>query len=271
MTWQSYISPSTIIQDDSTPTTVVPGNVARGYDQPRDWSENGLCSGFGSEPFTLPMLTEQEARELIKEREQLVSTNRLQLKRFGHRRKNQNGLGYCHVYSVTNAFEGQLGFQNPSAKVPVLSPESVGAPVTGFKNRGSWPSKNCAYAAEHGFALQEHWPKHLYHNGKMNDPKVLEDRKRFRILKWIDIDTRDREQGWWQAICASLAGFLVAVGQMHWSHSVMLTDPKINSKGEIGNEIENQWANWGDDGHGHQFGSKKYFDEACVIYQVQGE
>lgn len=177
--------------------------------------------------------------------------------------------GNCWGFCAASAVETRIVAQG--SPFVSLSPASVCAPIVNFANRGGWPTKWLEWAGQNGIATSEHWPDYNRDRGRMDDPGVLADRMLYVPTEVVDFDVRgNREQAWWQAICCMVCDIPVCVGQMHWGHAVMLTDPVISSSGEIGNELENSWKeSWGDGGYGRQFGSKKYFDEGVGVFTVK--
>jgi len=256
--------------DDSTPNGLLSADgFSKGYDEPRDFDEIPFCGFEGAKPFTLPLLTEKEVKERIEERERTGNRLRDKIKLGGRKIKNQNGIGFCWGFCAASAVETRIvAMGMPFVS---LSPASVCAPIVNFANRGGWPTKWLEWAAKNGVATSEHWPDYDRDRGRMDAPGVLADRKLYVPTEFVDLDARkDKEEAWWEAICCMVCDIPVCVGQMHWGHAVMLTDPVIGRNGEIGNELENSWReSWGDGGYGRQFGSKKYFEEGVAVHTVK--
>ena len=149
--------------------------------------------------------------------------------------KDQNGLGYCWVYGSTRAVEVQRAI----AGLPFrdLSPESVGGPCTGWRNRGGYASEaldqlQSAGACESSFMDAPHsLHPHRWKTGWQENAKLHE------ALQWYDIG-----QSFDEVITCLLERIPVAAGLDWWGHLVCFLDPVILPDGSVGVLFQNSWG-----------------------------
>ena len=158
--------------------------------------------------------------------------------------KNQDGLGYCWVYASVGATEcGRCMQGQPYVE---LSPESVGGPLTGWRNEGG-----------NGLdAMNQLMKVGACSASFMNAPNSLSVRrwqsgwqddcaKHKVALSIASIDTFD------DVFTAVLMRCPVSIGLDWWGHQVLVTDPYIFSDGSFGVVFRNSWGNdWPNAGAG---------------------
>lgn len=149
--------------------------------------------------------------------------------------KDQDGLGYCWVYGSTRALE----VQRAVAGLPFrdLSPESVGGPCTGWRNRGGYASEafeqlESAGACESSFMDAPHslhpnrWKAGWQENAKLHE-----------AVQWVEIGASFDE-----VITCLLLRIPVAAGLDWWGHLVCFLDPVILPDGSVGVLFQNSWG-----------------------------
>jgi hypothetical protein len=169
--------------------------------------------------------------------------------------KDQDGLGYCWVYASTTAVEVVRALEG--LPLAVLSPESVGGPITGWRNEGGYGEDACKQLADAGACLESF----------MDAPNSL-SHKRWKAGWEADCANHKIDHEWWdvttfdEIITLLLARQPVSVGLDWWGHQVCFTDPVILDNGEVGVKFRNSWGDWGEDGFGTLTESKSQPDGA---------
>jgi len=85
----------------------------------------------------MPIIPRSEWKRMIAEKDANQSWMRHINDRAGVPCLDQNGLGYCHAYGTVSA--GMTARAIHGLKTILLSPESVGGIVTGWRNTGAYP------------------------------------------------------------------------------------------------------------------------------------
>lgn len=170
-------------------TQVAPG--PDGY-EPRDWVEHPLGGTGFAAPFNLPEIPQSEWDDRINEQEKNGTGIEAICRVKGWRPKHQGRTSLCWMYSVTMAQEAGRCIDNQE-HVP-LSPASVAAYITGFKNRGGWCSKALEGGSTIGWSTEELWPGTAVTGRQYNTPEANAVREKYKATHWLDLQPRSNEQ-----------------------------------------------------------------------------
>lgn len=164
------------------------------------------------------------------------------------RREDQNGLGYCWTYCVTIAAIVERIRQNHP--LAFLSAESIGGPITGWRNRGGWPEDALGRLISHGACPQEY----------MDRPNSLSPSRWKDGYEEAALDYRATEFWDYDVFCkpfdAAVSSAIWTVpyggGLGWWAHAIM---GGLRVK-HVGGEdfIVQHWNSWGLD-----FGEEGWF------------
>lgn len=241
--------------DDYTPDHVLfPRQFGRGYD-----AEARAQAGYAgvADPFPDHLLiprSEWQARieEKVSSKTQISDLcDQVNLPCL-----NQESTNFCWVNGPTYCTEVIRAIQG---QAPVLlSPASVGGPITGYQNVGGWAKPALQYISEHGIVPQDQWPANVidsrYHTGT-NVQLALG----YRVTEWWDLNGGDVVAN---LVSCLLRGYPVAVGFNWWSHVVSAIDP-VWQDGTIAIRIRNSWGmTWQDRGYAILQGQRMVPDDA---------
>lgn len=158
--------------------------------------------------------------------------------------KDQDGLGYCWVYASTSTVETCRAIQGQH--YVDLSPESVGGPVTGWRNQGGYGEQ----------ALDQLTKVGACEMSFMDRPNSLSpsrwkagweaDRENYKItMSWFEVETFE------EVMTALFLRMPVSIGLNWWRHQVLLTDPYMFDTGKFGVVMRNSWGeDWPSEGAG---------------------
>jgi hypothetical protein len=148
--------------------------------------------------------------------------------------KNQAQTNYCWINAPTHCVEINRVVQNQ--QMVILSPASVGGPLTGFKNVGGWGGPGLNGIALRGLCPVEKWPANAIDSKYWTDDnKALA--LHYRQTEWFETDDRDIDA----VISLLLRRIPVALGYNWWSHEVTGVDA-VWVNGKIGIRIRNSWS-----------------------------
>jgi hypothetical protein len=139
--------------------------------------------------------------------------------------KDQDGLRYCWVYGSTRAVEIERAILGLSYLE--LAPESVGGPLTHFRDEGGYASE--AFQQIEAFGICEEsfldapcsldvdrWKQGWRQNALTHE-----------TVDWIDVEPSDAFPTFDQVVTALLQGHPVAAGLPWWSHLVCFLSPIV--------------------------------------------
>lgn len=234
---------------------------------PRDWSvqPEGDIPTFGHDPqATIPIIPRSEWDARYDEQEAAQSSlEHLYLKADGTPRfvnLDQNGDGYCWIYSTTQALMIARLFQNqPLVR---LNPHCGGAIIKNGRNEGGWCGLSAKFIIENGCAEEgtgpDQWPLHSRQVSRVT-PALREAMKKYRITEgWIDLTRQAYDQDVTDAAYASLllSNCPTASDFNWWAHSVCAIRWVRIEAGSWGPLILNSWKGWGRHGLAVLRGSK---------------
>lgn len=172
---------------------------------------------------------------------------------------NQAQTNFCWANAPTFALMAVRAVQN---QAPVrLSPASVAAPLTNYRNVGGWGKDALQRISDVGAVPQSIWPANSINRG-YDKPEVWAAAKKYRVPRWLACEDRNLDQ----LVSLILRGYPVPVGYNWWSHEVCAVDLGWRD-GEPTLIIANSWdVTWGDQGFGEIQGSRMLPDDAvCPI------
>jgi hypothetical protein len=157
---------------------------------------------------------------------------------------DQDGLGYCWVYGSTFAEMVRRLLHGLPWKD--LAPESVGGPLTNWRNEGGYAAEafgglETAGACEASFLDK---PNSLhYRNWKEG---WQENALNYRVQDWYDLETSDNLEPpatcFDEVITCLLMKLPVAAGLDWWGHLICFLDPVILPDGTVGVRFINSWG-----------------------------
>jgi len=181
---------------------------------------------------------------------------------------NQDWSNYCHAFSsvmgmmITNALMGL-----PKVE---LSPSSVGAPITGYRNEGEYIHNDLQQMVRVGVASIDFVPRLTIKKSDFK-PGWQENAAKHRATEYIDVPARNF------LVHGSLLllRYPVVVGLNYWGHAVLDlvlkdldTRLKPTDPNRYGSEFLNSWhERWGNKGFGIRSGSKKFADAIYALRQ----
>lgn len=217
-------------------------------------------SGYAgvANPFPDSLLiprSEWQAR--IKEREEKKSRIRDLCDQAKLPPKDQDQTDFCWGNAPTYLTEVMRVIQNEP--MVILSPASVCAPLTDFKNEGGWGKWALQRISDHGAVPVDHWPANAI-NRKYDTPANDEIAASYRVTEWWELEPQNVDQ----LVTCLLLGYPVAVGYDWWSHEVSGIDP-VWIDGDIGLLIRNSWgSSWKDNGYAILQGKRMIPDDAVA-------
>jgi hypothetical protein len=151
--------------------------------------------------------------------------------------KDQDGLGYCWVYASTSCVEAIRALQGQP--LVVLSPESVGGPVTGWRNQGGWGYDALEQLTKAGACRADFMDKpNSLRPSRWKDGWEADCANHKITAAWATIDDDDFDG----VMTAALLRLPVSIGLDFWSHQVVITGPVDLGNGKYGVEFLNSWG-----------------------------
>lgn len=232
-----------------------PDGFSRGYD-PTDRPEGYGYTGYAAKMESGLLIPRSEWQARIQEAESQKAriSDILTANKIPH--KDQDNTNYCWANGPTHAAETLRVIQG--LPYVSLSPASVAAPMTGYKNIGGWGLAAVKYAISNGFVPSYKWPDNAIerrYNTEANKLTALS----YRIRDWRECKPRSLDE----MVSLLLRGYPAALGFNWWGHLVMGAEC-VWLDGEIAIRIRNSWRGWGANGFGILRGSKMLADD-CVF------
>jgi hypothetical protein len=153
----------------------------------------------------------------------------------GIKSKDQGSLGYCWVYGSTRAVEVQRAIQGFTFLD--LSPESVGGPVVGWRNRGGYASEAFDQLQEFGACESSYMDAPHSLSPKRWKAGWQQNALQYRATQWYEIGTSFDE-----VYTMLLNRIPVAAGLDWWGHLVCFLDPVVLPDGSFGVLFQNSWG-----------------------------
>lgn len=198
-------------------------------------------------PATFDLYSRNELSSRIKDLAQSESTLRHHAKRAGIQSYDQANTNYCHANSPALAIRLNRVVQGEPDVI--LSPGSIGGPVTGYRNDGAVIEDDLRQIVEFGAATIDFVPANQISRSGWK-PGATENAALHKVTHWWDLGAKD-DRMFLRCATLVLQGIPVCVGYNWWSHAVTLTGLVEISSGRFGFEFRNSWgASYGDDGYG---------------------
>lgn len=235
--WKDFINP------------VVDGETMRCARTPRDMSAHP--QSFQAAPLiALPRLSDQELKEIIKERKAKGARQRDLMEYSKVQIKNQSSTNYCWMNATIRLIEATRAQQGQP--YVSLSPASCAAVIKNYRNVGGYGLEAIEFLVDTGSCPTSMWPDNaIDHRYKTAASDAA--REQYKGLEYGQLATGDLDQ---------LNTWLVkygpaAVGLSWWGHEVLLEDLDWDDRTGWSYEFANSWgANWSDHGYGKLSPSK---------------
>ena len=239
--------PELVINDSNYKQFTDPSGVIEFGGHPRMLAAKKRSTPFGQLPQARPIRPDQlaprsEWDDRIKAKDKEKSWLEDILKDV-LKTKDQNGLGYCHAYAMVSAMEAARVVQGH--RYVELSAESIGGPITGWRNQGAMPEDDLDQAVKYGACPQAMMDKRWSLHPNRWDPKWKTERLNYRVVDGEYWDLEMPSKAFEAVVTAAFANVPYNAGYGWWSHAVMGgLRVRKNSRGFY--EIRH-WNSWGND------------------------
>jgi hypothetical protein len=160
------------------------------------------------------------------------------VKRAGIKSFNQSSTNYCHANSPALAIMALRETQGQP--LVLLSPASVGGPITNFKNEGAFIVDDLRQITTGGCASQEFVPPNqIGLSGFKAGWK--EDALKYRVEEWWDLGSRNSTM-FDRCMTLALSRIPICVAYNWWGHAVTIIDPYQDANGNFGFRERNSWG-----------------------------
>lgn len=225
----------------------------------RGYEPAGRPEGFGyagvAAPFTDSLaIPESEWQSIIQEQEEQKSRISDILTRSNIPHKNQQSTNFCWANGPCHAAEALRAVQG--YEYVSLSPASVAAPLTNFRNQGGWGLDAVKRAKEIGWVPSRLWPDNAIERRYLNSANLAEASK-YRFREWVECRPRNKAE----MISMLLRQYPGSLGFNWWGHLIMGCEV-VWLDGEAAIRIRNSWPNWGANGFAILRGARMLADDA---------
>jgi len=225
--------------DDSNYQDVVADGVAAGLGTGWRPGTKMLASKFSDSYSVIPR---DQWPDLIKQGQGTFLSDLIKSKQIPV--KNQRSLGYCWVYASTETVETCRAIQNQP--YVDLSPESIGGPLTGWRNEGGDGLEALDQLTKVGACASSFMDAPNSLSPKRWKAGWQDDCVNHKItMSWTSLGSFD------EVMTALFLRMPASVGLSWWSHQVLFADPHRFSNGGYGVVFRNSWGNdWPSQGAG---------------------
>lgn len=207
-------------------------------------------------PFSFPIIPRNEWPDRISEMESDNTRVSDMLLAADIPSLNQEQTNYCWCNAVTGCVQA-LRCQQDQEYIS-LSPASVAAPVTGFRNEGGEGLEALQYMVQNGIASTDIWPANAI------DESYVEPAAQERLLHKVTSFVVLQQGNFDQLMTMLFMRMPTAIGLDWWSHEVMACDPVSLGNGQFGIRFRNSWgASYGSNGFNTLTEQKATPDDAC--------
>jgi hypothetical protein len=130
--------------------------------------------------------------------------------------KDQDGLGYCHAYGTTSAIELSLSLAGYPHEE--LAAESIGGPVTGWRNQGADPQDDLEQAVNGGVCLASFMDRPHSINPRNWKAGWKEDAATRKVREFWDLRIPGKEFD--AIVSCAMRSEPVGLGYAWWGHFV---------------------------------------------------
>lgn len=201
--------------------------------------------GFVSLPQTFKVIPQSDhasrARDLLQAKADLMSTTL----RSGRKRKDQNGISYCHAHATASGIEVVRDLQGES--YADLSPSFIGNLVTNFQNAGAYIEDDLEVAVKYGCCTTEFVPMNSLTRNWYNQNKeaTFANAALHKIDNWVNLGYASRGGELDSRVKTCLLQRIpVVVALNWWGHAILYLN--VFENGDYG--FENSWG----DGYGEK-------------------
>jgi hypothetical protein len=186
-----------------------------------------------------------------------------------HKSLDQNGQGYCWMYSNVAA----IMYKRAAANQPYkrLSAHAGACKVKNFRDEGGWCGQSMKFLIDNGIPETKFWPEKSM-NRSYNTPETWANAKLHRPTEYcFDVSRAIYDQ---EMATDLIATFLflnmpLALDFNWWGHSVCAIEWTRIESGSWGPTIHNSWTDsWGDEGLSTLQGNRAHADGATGICEV---
>lgn len=202
-----------LVDDSNFDKLIGVGPIGGGYGLiPRDYGQVQYGAVPHAGPVPLPLIPWEEWADRISDHERNKSSLDYIIDDVGVPKMYQDGVGYCHAFSIAHATMCLRAIQMlPFVR---LSPSSIGGPVTGYKNAGAWIIRDLEQATEGGISETQYYAELTTKN--VWTPEARASAERNKVAEWWE----HKQRGWEEAATVLLSVFPMPVGLNWWAHSI---------------------------------------------------
>lgn len=210
--------------------------------KPRDFTRVpvGSIAGVPAAP-DFPLVPRSEWPDRISQMEREKSRLSDMINDEGIPALNQETLSFCWSYSLGGAgmaLRAQMGLP-----MVMLSPESVAAPVNGFRDGGNYIGRALEQCIRVGMASTEFVP-HLAVRESEFRPGWEQDAAKHKVFEYTDLGQK-RPQYFDLLMTILFSRFPIPGAHNWWGHSVYAADPVMRKNGSVwifGMRERNSWG-----------------------------
>jgi len=237
-----------------------------GYES-RDWD---LHPEFSAEPeFSGPIYPRKDWVELI-ELQRRNKTSPMHIHKGNDIPvRSQGRYGYCWCWGLVNAIRNRYAAQGIDPN-PDLNAHGTAAMWKRYANRGGYGSEACLAVEKYGIPTYEFWPAYSNDRSLEKDPRVAENRKKHKLVKFEEMPKDS-----FDAVMSCLIGIdpsPVTLAYSWWRHLVCGLQGLYRGTGrgvEFGFGFVNSWGKqWGSQGYGEVWNAKAKPFEAIAVRSV---